>query len=52
MFRLTVTPRLFVERLNVEDLNEERISWLGALDRDRTREVVNLGQVEGGDVVG
>lgn len=44
-------PGLLGERLHLEDVDDERVAWLGTLDGDRAGEVVDLGQVHVAHVV-
>ena len=36
-------PRMVLEGLNILYLDEEDVAWLGILDLERTRKVMNLG---------
>ena len=43
---------MVVEGLDVLNLHEEDVTWLGSLDLERTREIVDLCQVDVLDVIG
>lgn len=45
-------PRLVLEGLNIHDLDEKDISWLGLFDFERTGEVVDSRKVNIQDIVG
>jgi len=45
-------PRLVLERLNIHDLDEKDISWLGLFDFEWTGEVVDSRKVNVQDIVG
>ena len=46
------TPRMILEWLDVLDLHQKNVPWLGALDFEGSGEVVNLSQIHILDVVG
>lgn len=46
------SPWLVLEGLDVHDLDEKNVAWLGAFDFERPAEVVHLGEVDILHVVG
>jgi hypothetical protein len=50
--RTGVAPRHRLVVLDVEEVYHERVAGLGALDGDRSRQVVDLGEVDVGNIVG
>lgn len=45
-------PRLLLQRLHVQDLDEQHVARLRGLDVEGSRQVVDLGEVDVADVVG